>query len=395
MIKKTTLCAISAMVLLFGASALIGCGKSEREQGSEVLDDTKTPAAKQDSAGLFIKAIDAYNGQDMAALIALFDPGVEWVHKTASKTVFQGRAPLAKQLMQERNTFPDCKIGLKRILVEGEELVIQGVFRATHQGVAYGIEPTGKRVSYEFVYFVTTGAGKIKRNIAYLNPAVPLRQMGAISVSEIRMPEWPENVEVVKDAGAPGIEDRVKQFYEMWQTGSFDKLAEVASPNVELHVRATVMSHSNLDGVEQYLKALSSEYKNLKFNIESITSVGSYVAARVVMRGTYRMTPEGAEEPSEKDLELTQTHIFEFERDKLRAVEIYFDELQRYQQFGYSMSGALVQMSEIKKAAVDAGPEEEAPAVVQAKQEQPQEPAAEINATPPDQAKQNSNENTK
>ncbi|MCP4680140.1 MAG: ester cyclase [Deltaproteobacteria bacterium] len=369
MMKKTTILGVAIAIFLVGF--LCGCGKSKDKSTAKDVELQTETTSNKDAVQMFTNAIEAYNGQDLAALVALFDPAVEWTHKTASKTVIQGRAPLAKHLMNERSTFPDCTIGLRRILADGDDIIVQGVFRATHQGVAHGIKATGNKVGYEFIYFIKVKNNKIMTNIAYLNPAEPLRHMGAIAVEEAKLSEWPKKREVARGESVSKNKDLVKQFYDLWQTNSMDKIEEIVAPGFVLNFRATVSSLEDMNSIKKHMTTVHQEYKKLNFEVESMQSIGAYVVARVVQRGTYRMKQGGADTTADKELEINQAHVFKVEGGKLIELDIYFDELQRYQQFGYSMAEALVQMSTARKHQADAGIGEKAPATVPDTTEEP------------------------
>ncbi len=359
MMKKTTILGVVTALILAGF--LCGCGKSEEKSDAKGVELQTEPTTYKDTVRMFTDAIEAYNGQDLAALVALFDPAVEWTHKTASKTVIQGRAPLAKHLMNERSTFPDCTIGLRRVLAHGDDLIVQGVFRATHQGVAHGIKATGNKVGYEFIYFITVKNSKIKANIAYLNPAEPLRHMGAIVVEDTKLSKWPDKREVARGESSSNNKDLVKQFYDLWKAGGIDKIEETVTPGFALNLRATVRSLEDMDDIKKYMTTVHQEYKKLNFELETMYSIGDYVVARVIQRGTHKMKQGGTDTFTDKELEINQAHVFKVEGGKLAALDIYFDELQRYQQFGYSMAEALVQMGITKKKAQsDAGVGEKA-----------------------------------
>ncbi|MCP4599428.1 MAG: nuclear transport factor 2 family protein [Proteobacteria bacterium] len=354
--KKIIFCIVAAALMAGGTS---GCGKDDSGQVNTDLESPSKSTSQEGPVRLFTDAIEAYNGQDLAALIALFDPGIEWTHETASKKTIQGRAPLAKALIQERGSFPDCTIGMERIIVHDKDLVVQGVFRGTHRGMVHNIEPTGKKVSYKFIYFVSTEDGKITRNICYFNPAAALKHVGAISVEKAPFPKWSEKFKVVRGKSDAKNIELVKQFYSLWEAGDLDKLDELVSAEFNLEICATVESFTDLAEVKNYMKKVHTEFGKMKFVVKHMSAVGPYVVVRSILTGVHRMKPEGQDKPADKELEISHAHVFKLLEGKLVKADIYFDEFLRYQQFGYSIAGALKQMSDVKSGA-DAGLDERA-----------------------------------
>ncbi|MCP4603073.1 MAG: ester cyclase [Proteobacteria bacterium] len=351
MIKKATVLCMVTMVLELGA--ISGCKKEDSSQSDKAPRVGAKASSQKDSVRTFIDAIKAYNLQDFAALSALMDPDVEWTHRTASRKPIEGRSSLIKTFVHERATLPDCNIGMNRILAHGRELVVQGVFRATHLDVAHGIEPTGKKVSYEFAYFVSVKSGRIKRNTVYFNMVAPFKHIGAIPTQKVPLPKWPEKIEVVHKKSDLMNKEQVKQFYAIWETGNFERLDEFVSPNFILNNRATVESYTDSIKAKNYLTKVRTDYKDLKFEVEEIISAGPYVAVRLILKGKHRMKPERLDVEFEKDVELDEAHVFKLAEGKIVEIDIYLNEFQRYRQFGYSTTGALARMNEESKAAAN------------------------------------------
>lgn len=332
--------------------------KKDAKDGAKQVDLSLTEApSKADPLQLFMASIDAYNGQDLAALIAMLAPTVEWIHRTASANVVRGRAASARQLMQERNAFPDCTIKLERILVRGNNLVVQGTFKGTQRGVIHGIQPSGKKVVYDFVYFVAVANGKIERNISYFNPATPMKQIGAIRVRDPLYPETHgDSLQVVRDGSSPESEEGVKKFYALWKAGKFDGLGGVVADGVVFNNRARIETFKGIDAVGEYMKSQRKAFEGITWDVRGMVSFGAYVVVQVVKRGAFGMKIQSAKAPLLKELEIDVTHLFKLDGNgKIAQVDEVFDEFQVYQQFGYSIPAAIEEMSEVKVSELDGG----------------------------------------
>jgi predicted ester cyclase len=346
---------VSIIVALFVIVA--GCGDSKdagtRPQKRQVIE---TKAKFSDPVRSFIAGMEAYNAQDLAELVPLFPADVEWINMTALKPVLKGRPALARQLMQERNAFPDCKIGLNRILQAGDTLVVQGVFQGTHKGPIHSLAPTGKTVTYNLIYFIDSKEGMVLKNVAYFNPVTPMRQIGAIRVNNAASPEWSNSPEVVRAPQQPGIGEKVKQFYAKWQAGDWEQLDQMLTPDFSLRDKATVESITGRDEVRAYMVKELKDYRRLNFQIEQIETIGQYVALRVVKYGTYETKPKTEKEkPVIKDVEITSAHVFEFKDDKIASLDVYYDEFQLFKQFGIPLKNTMRFLSDDPPKASDAG----------------------------------------
>lgn len=337
---KKILC-FEAFILFACLCVGTSCGKGA--PGEKAGRSEANPIAfKGSPVELIRQVVERYNSKDISGLVSLFAKDVEWVHNTATRTTVRGRTQLAKHLMRERSRFPDCEIAVKRILDFGDMLVVEGVFRATHKGVAQGVAASGKKVSYELVYVATVEGNEVVRNMAYFNPALPLRQLGAIVVESAPIPEWPASPEIVKNTPNPNNEDLVKQFYAAWEANNFDELGGLLSERSRAVDRALVSTETGLNGFQDLLKRKRKIYEGFRYETEGIRSAGDYVVARVTMKGSRTMIPDGAEKPEARVVAAPEVHVFKIASGKVEEFAYYYDELHEYQQFGYTMAGALI-----------------------------------------------------
>jgi steroid delta-isomerase-like uncharacterized protein len=344
------------VLMLVGVAS--GCRKSGDDKGKGAASSPKG-AIESDPASLFTQSIKAYNEQDMSSLIQMFDPMLQWNHKTAAKLEIRGRAALANLFMQEKNIFPDREVTLRRLIVQNNELVAQGVARATHRGSAHGIEATGKKVSWEFGYFTSISKGKIKRTTVYFDPVATLRLLGTVSTEEPSLPSWPEKLETIRGSQSAENENRVKMFYALLGSESLGRLNEFVSQKSVFWDRGAVRTYAGPGEIRKYFEKMRADFEKLAFEVERVVSADGYVAAQVLRRGVYQMKPERSDKLENKEVEINEMHVFKMDGGKIGELDFYVDELQLFKQFGYSMSEAAVLLSEKKKPEIDAGVEDD------------------------------------
>src|SRR5947209_8062266 len=117
---------------------------------------------------LVLKLIDEVCAPDMVVStpLKLQISGVE-----AQKMVF--RKLLA--------AFPDLNIHTEDRLVDGDKVVYRNVVTGTHQGVYLGVEPTGKKITYNEIFIVRIdGEGRIAQTWGVVDTAAQMRQLGLI-----------------------------------------------------------------------------------------------------------------------------------------------------------------------------------------------------------------------
>ena len=222
-----------------------------------------------------------------------------------------------------------------------------------------------RKVGYDFVYFVNTKSGKILRNTIYLNLVTMFRQIGAIPSKTVSMPSYPESPEIIKGEASSEVEEALKQFLAFWEGGDYAALSERVGSTFILSDRATLQSHADLDAASQFLEKEYKAYKGLKFEVKELVSVGSYAAARVVKQGTYEINPMGSSTPLTREVNIDQTLIAKIGAKKIERLDIYYDELQLYKQFGFTlrqMAMLLSDKSQLPAAPGAGGPVRPAPA---------------------------------
>jgi predicted ester cyclase len=77
--------------------------------------------------------------------------------------------------------FPDLHIHTEDRLVDGDKVVYRNVVTGTHQGTYLGVEPTGKKITYNEIFIVRLdGEGRIAQTWGVVDTAAQMRQLGLI-----------------------------------------------------------------------------------------------------------------------------------------------------------------------------------------------------------------------
>jgi predicted ester cyclase len=130
--------------------------------------DRVQAAANSGDLDLVLRLIDEVCAPDMIAGIPL---KLEVSGAEAQKIVF--RTLLA--------AFPDLHIHTEDRLVDGDKVVYRNVVTGTHQGTYLGVEPTGKKITYNEIFIVRLdGEGRIAQTWGVVDTAAQMRQLGLI-----------------------------------------------------------------------------------------------------------------------------------------------------------------------------------------------------------------------
>jgi predicted ester cyclase len=130
--------------------------------------DRVQAAVNSGDLDLVLRLIDEVCAPDMIVGIPL---KLEVSGAEAQKIVF--RTLLA--------AFPDLHIHTEDRLVDGDKVVYRNVVTGTHQGTYLGVEPTGKKITYNEIFIVRLdGEGRIAQTWGVVDTAAQMRQLGLI-----------------------------------------------------------------------------------------------------------------------------------------------------------------------------------------------------------------------
>lgn len=119
-----------------------------------------------------------WNKGDLAALDELTTP--DFVYHLG------GQPPRDLEGMQQfitmtHDAFPDWRVGINSIVVEGSQVAARWSGEATHDGPFYGAPPTGKQVTVSGINFYRIENGKVAEEWEQTDTLGMLGQMGMLS----------------------------------------------------------------------------------------------------------------------------------------------------------------------------------------------------------------------
>ncbi len=134
-----------------------------------------TPNTNVDIIWDYVETV--WNRGDMSALERL----------TTSDFAFQigseperNRAVMAKFVKMIRSAFPDWYVRIVDTITDNNVTVVRWKGAATHNGVFYGIEPTGKQIVISGINIYQFEEDKIKKEWEQMDTLGLLRQLGVL-----------------------------------------------------------------------------------------------------------------------------------------------------------------------------------------------------------------------
>jgi predicted ester cyclase len=78
------------------------------------------------------------------------------------------------------SVFSDQRWEIRRVVGEGDTVVVHAIHRGRHTGDLMGIAPTGREVAYDYVHIVRFRDGKAVEHWGLRDDMTLLRQLGAL-----------------------------------------------------------------------------------------------------------------------------------------------------------------------------------------------------------------------
>jgi steroid delta-isomerase-like uncharacterized protein len=119
----------------------------------------------------------AWNAHDPDAVAAVFSPDAEIVDVTAHENI-RGRDAIRRRASDLLEAFPDFHLEQRMLLVDGTANADRWVMTGTHEGIYYGLAPTGRRVEVDGATFSEfDDAGLVVRDTHYIDVNALLQQL--------------------------------------------------------------------------------------------------------------------------------------------------------------------------------------------------------------------------
>ena len=136
-----------------------------------------------DIAALVVSFYEAiHNAHDLSVIETTTAPDV--VCRWSGLPEMHGRAELRAALAADLEGFPDHRMDLDQIVVEGDVAATRWTYRGTHTGTYYGIPATGRAIVSTVVAFDRFGGEALIDNCVVFDNYDVMQQLGIVPAAD-------------------------------------------------------------------------------------------------------------------------------------------------------------------------------------------------------------------
>ena len=126
------------------------------------------------------RGIKAFNAHDMEALAR--DAAADVEGSAPGGLKLKGPQAIKEFNQNFVTAFPDARVEPKNLYVAGKSVIVEGVFRGTHNGILKtpmgDVPPTGRKVEGEYVQIIEVDRGLVKRSHLVYDQVQLMTQLG-------------------------------------------------------------------------------------------------------------------------------------------------------------------------------------------------------------------------
>jgi predicted ester cyclase len=264
------------------------------------------------------------------------------VHGAGGQAVGMGPDGLIDLIKTWRTAFPDGRMAIDDIIVEGDIVAIRNTWHGTHEAEFYGVPPSGAAVAVTSVGIDRVVDGLVTEGWGELDMVGMMQQMGALplvgpgAVAAGRSSDWGDTRSKADGAGGDPQANKEILFRLVEALGSGDDEGARALVADSFDDHSPSWGTDTLDSVLASYGALRGAMPDLRFEIDRDNSVaeGDQVAAHSIVRGTHTGDALFGAEPSGNEIIWTHTDFVRIADGKVVERWSASDTLTLYQQPG-------------------------------------------------------------
>lgn len=163
---------------------------------------------------------DAWNNGNYLGLDTLFSP--DYVYHNIPFADFKGLDAYKKFITDNRSAYPDIRITLEDIIVEGDKVMTRGTYQGTQRGVSptMGIT-TGQTVDFKWCVVSRMAGGKFVESWAYVDylglrqqigytmiPPVTDKTFARVTITQGKPEKYEEQLKIYKESLVPAAKQQ-------------------------------------------------------------------------------------------------------------------------------------------------------------------------------------------
>jgi steroid delta-isomerase-like uncharacterized protein len=270
------------------------------------------------------------------------------VHGAGGQTVGMGPDGLIDLIKTWRTAFPDGRMEIDDLIVEGDTVAIRNTWYGTQSADFYGVPSSGNAVAVTSVGIDRVQDGKVAEGWGELDMVGMMQQLGALpvvgpgAVAAGASATWgPTRSADADGSGSPDQNKAIlRRFVTALASGDDAAVREVVDADAFVD-HSPGWNTSTLDSVLEAHAALRRAFPDLRFEVDESNMVceGSQVAAHSLVRGTHSGDALFGAEPSGKEIVWTHSDFVRIAGGKIVERWTATDQLTLFQQAGVLPGG--------------------------------------------------------
>jgi predicted ester cyclase len=220
------------------------------------------------------------------------------VHGAGGQAVGMGPDGLVDLIRTWRTAFPDGRMEVDDLIVDGDLVGIRNTWHGTHTADFYGIPPTGKTVHVTSIGIDRVKDGQVVEGWGELDMIGMMQQLGAMppvgpgAVATGASPEWGPSAAPAGESGDAGSAAANKalalRFVETLGAGESASLSDVVDGDVFVD-HNPVWGTTDWHGVVASMATLRAAMPDLKVQVERdiVIAEGNQVEVHSIVTGTH------------------------------------------------------------------------------------------------------------
>jgi steroid delta-isomerase-like uncharacterized protein len=269
------------------------------------------------------------------------------VHGAGGQTVGMGPDGLIDLIRTWRTAFPDGRMEIDDLIVEGDTVAIRNTWYGTQQEEFYGVPASGKAVAVTSVGIDRVADGKVAEGWGELDMVGMMQQMGALPIvgpgafANGADPVWGQTASSPGGGGDPAETKSVLAGLIKALAAGDDSAARGLVDSGSFVDHSPGWGTRSFESVLEAYAELRAAFPDLSFEIDSENMVGEgdQAAAHSIVRGTHSGAALYGVEPSGNEIVWTHTDFVRASGGRVVERWTATDTLTLYQQVGVLPGG--------------------------------------------------------
>ena len=134
----------------------------------------------EDNKALVERLLDAWNRDDFDEIEGILSPDFVNNNPPPLPGIGRDRDGMIAIMRHVKQGFPDARGEVLNLMAEGDRVVIHDRVVGTHEGEFFGVPPTGKQASWDFMHIFRIADGRIAERWGIVDAMSVMQQLGAI-----------------------------------------------------------------------------------------------------------------------------------------------------------------------------------------------------------------------